>query len=90
MFMQGRAGNISPPVISQYGLDRVSRQNIWTGIYLRSDATGHVFIIFVYLIFRQLCPLDTSCVRRDSKAALKVWARVMGLATFREQHLVSY
>lgn len=57
--MQGRAGNISPPVLSQYGLGHVSRQSIWTGIYLRSDAMGHVFIIFTYLIFRQLCPLDT-------------------------------
>lgn len=88
--MQGRAGNISSPVISQYGLDHVSRQDIWTGIYLRSDAMVHVFIIFVYLIFRQLCPLDTYRVRLDSKASLKVWARVMGPVTFREQHLGSY
>lgn len=85
--MQGRAGNISPPVVSQYGLGHhVSRQNIWTEIYLRSHAMGHVFIIFTYVIFRQLCPLDTYWVRLDSKAILKIWARVM----FREKYLVSY
>lgn len=88
--MQGRAGNISPPVVSQYGLGHVSKQDIWTGIYLKSDAMGHVFIIFTYLIFRQLCPLDTYWVRLDSKTTLKIWASVMGPVVFREQHLVSY
>lgn len=89
--MQGRAGNISPPLVSQYGLGHhVSRQNIWTGVYLRSHAMGHVFIIFTDLIFRPLCPLDTYWVRLGSKVTLKIWARVMGPVTFREQHLVSY
>lgn len=78
-----------------------SRVPIWAGsceqagyldrnLSIKSDAMGHVFIIFTYLIFRQQCPLDTYWVRLDGKTTLKIWARVMGSVIFREQHLVSY
>lgn len=45
-------------LLLENGLSHVRKQNIWAGIYLRSGATDHIFIMFTHMILMQLCSLD--------------------------------